>query len=274
MQPQLLTVIKEEKLKTWAPDEWSQWRLEPKLDGYRLTYHKGQFLSRTGKPLHNLEHIAAELSDLPGWTFDGELHGDKWEDAAAARRSKNGEVNDLKFTVFDMLEDEDWISQTCAETFAYRRLRLCSMIHGRLVGMKYVTVVPQHKVTSYEDFALLHAANLAEGCDGTVLKRLDSLYEFKRVKTWLKVKPVETYDCIVVGSKEGTGKYAGMLGAMEILVSAGVTCFCSGMTDEQRQAWWAEPDLIAGKTIEVSARGVHPSGRLIEPRFIRIRGDK
>lgn len=281
MHPQLLTVVDKEVLKTWTPDEWLKWRIEPKLDGYRITYHKGQFLSRTDKPFHNLEHIGAELAQFPGMTFDGELYGKNWEDAAQARRSKNGGANDLKFCVFDMMPDENWIEQDFAATLALRRQYMVQVFERWLIT--YANLVEQYKVDNYHDFLVHHTNHLAFGCDGTVLKREDSLYEFKRTKTWLKVKPAETYDMLVIGMVEGTGKYRGMLGALELVDAEEcqrlnqehwVISRCSGMTDAQRKAWWISPKTIEGKTVEVAARGVHKSGKLIEPRFIRIRDDK
>lgn len=108
--PQLLTVIDEESLKTWGSNEWKKWWIEPKYDGARMVYHKGQFFSRTGKPLHNLEHIAAELQHLKGWTLDGEVYGADWAATmSAARSSETAKPNNgLKFAVFDAMEDHEW----------------------------------------------------------------------------------------------------------------------------------------------------------------------
>jgi ATP-dependent DNA ligase len=155
---------------------------------------------------------------------------------------------------------------------------------------EHVKFVDRCYAGSYDDFNFLHQRNLRDGCDGTVLKRLDSLYEFKRTKTWLKVKPVLDCDCLVVGMKEGTGKYKGMLGALEVIPEVvlkdengkpEVTTFVSGMDDDCRRAWWEQrnfskggPLNIIGKWIEVSYRKVNPSGRLVEPRFVRVRTDK
>ena len=274
MQPQLLTVIKEEALKTWTSDEWSRWWIEPKRDGYRLTYHKGQFLSRTGKPFHNLEHIAAELAQVPGITFDGELYGPKWEDAAAARRSKNGQNNDLKFAVFDCMTDEEWSLQECDLFLKYRR----SNVAKHLVFMpgRYVERIPHYRVADFDAFYNMHQRHLVAGCDGTVLKLADSLYEFKRTKTWLKVKPVETFDGRITGVYPGEGKHEGRAGGVEFLPEGAAvqTRVGTGFSDQDRQALWDYPMEFVGKTIEVAARGVHKSGRLIEPRFVRIREDK
>jgi len=279
MPPQLLTVVTEETLKTWTPDEWAKWWIEPKLDGARMIYHKGKFFSRTGKPLHNLEHIAEELATLPqGWTLDGEVYGADWASTmSAARASKTVKAhNGLRFGVFDILTDMDWEDQSCPGhcTLRERRKVVAEHVHG----LKHTHITHPIFVDNLSRFLTVHSSNLGHGCDGTVLKRWDSLYEFKRTKTWLKVKPRLDADGVVVGMKEGEGKYKGMCGALEVLPEGAlVTTFVSGMIDQQRNEWWALRETrasIIGKTIEVKIRGVHPSSRWIEPRFHRIREDK
>ncbi|MGL5934581.1 MAG: hypothetical protein ACRCZI_03045 [Cetobacterium sp.] len=274
MQPQLLTAIKVDKLQGWPKEEWAKWYLEPKFDGARLIYHRGKFISRTGKPLHNLEHIAEALKPLSDtWTLDGEVYGTDWATTmSVARSSKTTKAgNGLKFAVFDVLTNDEWKDQGCIWSLETRRRQL-QMIWA---PNEHSHLVPQATVEDYEQFSIYHEDNLTTGCDGTVLKLKDSLYEFKRTKTWLKVKPVETFDCVVVGWKAGTGKYSGVLGALEIRPEeGGPTSFCSGMSDAQRYDWAVKLAGIMGKTVEVQARGVHKSGRLIEPRFIRIRADK
>ncbi len=280
MQPQLLTVVKEETLRDWNPGQWKQWWIEPKYDGARLIYHKGQFLSRTGKPLHNLQHIADELGDLPGWTFDGEVYGENWSEVmSVARASKSERTTKLKFAVFDVMSDEDWCRQACDETLIERRIRLRALLLGKFMLMQHVHVVSHCQAMDFPAFQHLHRMYLKRGCDGTVLKLAESPYEFKRTKTWLKVKPVETFDCVVYGVEPGEGKHEGRMGKLTIKPE-GSEVFCcvgTGFSDAERQDMW---DMrfgacsIIGRTIEVAARGVHKSGRLIEPRFIRIREDK
>jgi ATP-dependent DNA ligase len=49
----------------------------------------------------------------------------------------------------------------------------------------------------------------------------------------------------------------------------------TGFTDAERQ-WWHEnlKKMVFNTWIEVTYRKVNPSGRLVEPRFVRIRYDK
>jgi DNA ligase-1 len=48
----------------------------------------------------------------------------------------------------------------------------------------------------------------------------------------------------------------------------------SGMTDAQRNAWWADPDCIIGSIVKVDAMRYSAYGSLREPRFKEVRTDK
>lgn len=97
------------------------------------------------------------------------------------------------------------------------------------------------------------------GNEGLVLRQGD---------TWLKVKPEETYDLVVTGQIEGTGKYVGMLGA----VTTELGNVGTGFTDADRSLYWGKS--LVGSTIEVSAMEKTPDGKLRHPRFVRERFDK
>jgi DNA ligase-1 len=275
-------VVEKEDLQTWPTSEWQKWQIEPKRDGFRLLIVDGVPQSRSGKPLHNIDHILAELfvtNSLKGFVWDGELHGDTWEQTShVARASKSEREEKLTYTIFDALTVHEWNNQYTTRTLQERQ----KWMQKYTPETDHVKFVVPIQVARYAEFEIVHKINLAAGCDGTVLKRIDSLYEFKRTKTWLKVKPALDCDCLVVGMEEGTGKYKGMLGALVVLPAlngvdgapVAVTTKVSGMTDDQRRYWWRNPSVIQGALIEVTYRKVNPSGRLVEPRFVRIREDK
>jgi DNA ligase-1 len=272
MEPQLLTVVEKETLETWAPDEWAKWQIEPKRDGFRLLIVDGIPQSRSGKPLHNIQHILDELGDeLLGTVFDGELHGDTWEQTShVARASKSERDEKLTYTIFDMLTLNEWQCQISdpGRTLIARQ----ELMQKYTPETEHVKFVVPIQVARYSEFEIVHKINLAAGCDGTVLKRKDSLYEFKRTKTWLKVKPSLDFDAQIVALESGKGKYSNTLGKL-ICCHNGVEFGCSGMTDAQRHEWWNNHRQMIGKMVEVTCRGFHKSGAPIEPRFSRLRTD-
>jgi bifunctional non-homologous end joining protein LigD len=52
------------------------------------------------------------------------------------------------------------------------------------------------------------------GFEGIMAKKKDSMYEFKRSRSWLKIKVKKTFDCIICGFTKGKGKREGVFGAL------------------------------------------------------------
>jgi hypothetical protein len=87
-------------------------------------------------------------------------------------------------------------------------------------------------------------------------------------RCYYKVKSVETYDALILGVQEGTGKHKGRLGAF--ITSFGKVG--TGFTDKQREEMFTEE--LVGETVEVEVMGLTPQGMFRHPRFVRIRFDK
>jgi ATP-dependent DNA ligase len=100
---------------------------------------------------------------------------------------------------------------------------------------------------------------LAAGHEGVVVKDAASLYAAgRRGKAWRKVKPVRTYDLVVLGAEWGHGRRQGRLSNLHLgardptadgFVMVGKTF--KGMTDELLQ--WQTQELLAR---EVERRGI------------------
>jgi DNA ligase-1 len=135
---------------------------------------------------------------------------------------------------------------------------------------------------------------LSAGNEGVVVKDAASLYTAgRRGKTWLKVKPVRTYDLVVLGAEWGHGRRQGWLSNLHLgardprtgeLVMVGKTF--KGMTDELL-AWqtnelleretsrqgitvFVRPDLV----VEIALDGVQSSTRYpggVALRFARVK---
>lgn len=60
-----------------------------------------------------------------------------------------------------------------------------------------------------ESFSALRDEMWEKGLEGLVIKKIDSTYQLKRCKEWLKVKEVNTYDVVIMGYQEPTKDYDG-----------------------------------------------------------------
>jgi DNA ligase 1 len=135
---------------------------------------------------------------------------------------------------------------------------------------------------------------LAAGHEGVVVKDAASLYSAgRRGKAWRKVKPVRTYDLVVLGAEWGHGRRQGWLSNLHLGArdpSSGEAvmvgkCF-KGLTDELLE--WQTKELLARETgregiavhvrpellVEIALDGVQSSTRYpggVALRFARVK---
>ena len=106
------------------------------------------------------------------------------------------------------------------------------------------------------------------------------VWEGKRSKNCVKFKIVIENTLKIVGYQEGTGKYAGLLGALLCESSDGKVQvkIGSGLSDEVREKLWKEQDSYLGKYVEISSNGLIKATdgtySLFLPRFAGYRFDK
>jgi len=153
------------------------------------------------------------------------------------------------------------------------------------------------------DLDVVRAVSDANGFEGVVIKRLDSVYEPGiRSGSWLKLKNVQQQEVVVAGWKPGKGNRLGLIGSLLVgYYSDGALLYCghvgTGFTDENlreltrrltplrrpdspfdgpvppeyaRPAVWVEPQLV----IDVLFDRWTKAGRMIAPAFQRVREDK
>lgn len=166
-----------------------EWTFERKLDGIRLLAFKQGADVRLYSRTHRLQsdaNIESVVAALPvaDAILDGEL---TWDGGIA-------------FHVFDVvwLDGHDLAPLPLTE----RRKRLDAL----------PLRPPLLRVTPLDGDAPWDRA-CAEGWEGIIAKRLDSPYEFKRSKQWLKMKCELSRDFVVGGFTDPQGKRSG-LGAL------------------------------------------------------------
>lgn len=238
--------------------------VEPKYDGLRIQIHldkKTQVVRSFTRNLEETSQMFPELKkafseiDCESCIVDGEVVGiDKQTgeilpfQETATRRRKHG-VDEkaaeipVRFYVFDLLYKD---GQSLLDTQLLARKKL---LEKMLTTAKVFVPTPFLITQDPQELKAFHENQLAQGLEGAVMKKDDSLYKSGRKGwRWVKIKEVEgnrgklsdTLDCVVMGYYAGRGKRAGFgLGAFLVGVMADngmietVAKIGTGLSDEQ-----------------------------------------
>lgn len=275
-------------------------RLEVKLDGVRViavvTAGGCTLYSRNGKQFANFPQIADAVmesrsalmanSPLKGsFILDGEVVGESFQKLMRqAHRKSNVETSDTVYHIFDAMPLAEFMEGHCNANQA-RRLEWLENSRDRLMATDCLRIMQGIDVdldtAEGHDVMNRYAQDaVKDGFEGIMIKDLSAPYECKRSSFWMKWKPTITVDLNIVGFEEGTGRNASRLGAIvcegvdndrNIRVNVG-----SGLSDSDRDEYWASRDQLLGHVVEVEADAVTQNQdgtySLRFPRFVRFRG--
>lgn len=253
---------------------------EPKIDGMRaLAFIEGPepedvvFLSRAGKPIETMFEIAEQLVERfpEGTVLDGEAKNriGVFEASQSFVKRKTAKAGaDIVFYIFDCLTMEEFAAQETTVPYEKRRERFVPHI----AALKNVEILPNDWVDDEAEAIESFGRRRLEGHEGLILKEPNGVYDFKRSRTWMKMKPSETMDVEITGYEEGKkGKRLGKLGAF-LFNYNGEVCRCGGgYSDEQLVEFWENRDKMIGDIIEVEFMEKTAKGKTRHCNFIRSR---
>ena len=246
-----------------------------KLDGIRCIadMSKKKLVSRNGKEFKNYPFILEELEQLTSDVskIDGEIVMGHFQDLmrTVSRKDEGVELaKDAVYNIFDVIIDD---------VDLYLRLRHLDQLQKEIHEKKLTHLkIIKGTVISHGN-ALLDFYNnqLADGHEGIMVKKLDGLYEYKRSYSWMKMKPEESEDLVILRVEKGTGKYENILGAIVCkLENGGTVNVGSGFSDVERKNYWNKKETLVGQIAEVKYQEKTKDGSLRFPVFIRFRPDK
>lgn len=241
-------------------DVTSFWVSE-KLDGVRAHWDGQALWSRGGYRIASPGWFTA---GWPAMAMDGELWLGRGRFAEVSGIVRTAEPDDahwrqVKFMVFDL--------PTHGGTFT-QRVRAMETLPA--VGVNWLQAVPQFRVASADELDARLATLVAAGAEGLMLHHQDARYHAGRSAALLKYKPYEDAEAWVVGYTAGQGKYAGMVGALEVEDEAGRRFrLGSGLSDAER----ADPPPL-GSWVTYRFNGLTRNGLPRFARFLRVREDR
>ena len=274
-------------------DKNDDYFITEKLDGNRcvaifnFSNNEWEFISRSGKKLK----VNFDMIGMPkGLVYDGEILSRQqmtnpgqanFNGLSGAINSKYGDKSDLVYNIFDIVDD--------ATPYRDRRTTLNSIQNDRAGATSNVRILPLIavlKAQALDSLDSLLAMVESWGGEGLMINVGSRKYEHKRTDALLKVKSVYTMDMMVTDIEYGTGKNEGLIGALWCEANDGDKKYCcrvgSGLTDEMREAWAVNTNLIIGKIVEVAYFSISQDKNsrgssvysLRFPRFKKVRQDK
>jgi bifunctional non-homologous end joining protein LigD len=289
-----------------APFSNKDWIFEIKWDGFRAIAYVNKELSLRSRNEKELKNNFPELEELKQLSQNVVLDGEiaimkegKPDFQALLERRKTTSLIDVEiqtrrspavYVVFDILEKDE------------KPLVSLPLIERKAI-LKQSVREGQHVLLSdfvEEEGEAYYKAALEKGLEGIMAKKKDSAYEPGiRSENWLKIKKLQSCDCVIFGYTTGTGIRTETFGALllglydkegkpiyvgkvgigfshdaldslsKIFQKLKITS-APFKVDIHEEITWLTPELVC----QVSYQAVTKDGRLRMPRFNGLRKDK
>ena len=222
--------------------------VQPKLDGVRCIGTEHGLWSRKNSALTSIPHIRRDVVELvdkyPDITaLDGELYLHGWTlpkiSGLARLKSPTPESKMLQYHIFD------YIPNRIGEPYEDRLARL-----QRIVGFsEHIKIVRTDLCEEQEDVDFLHRRYCKLGYEGSMHRRMGSMYQFQRSTSLLKRKDFLDEEARIVSVEEGNGTWRGAVKSVGLVDSKGIG-FSAGVRGDlsDMQKLWAKRRGLIGQT--------------------------
>ena len=230
----------------------SAYLVSEKYDGVRALWDGETLRFRSGRAV---PAPASFIERLPREPLDGELWlGRRRFDALSAIvRSQTPDAaawRELRYMVFELPRG--------AGTFAERAVRIAEL--AQRTAWPQLVAAPQLPVADHTGLQRRLVQTVAQGGEGLMLHRASAAVSHGRSDVLVKLKPSLDAEATVLAHHPGRGKYAGLLGALEVCTPEGRAFLLgSGLSDALRR----EPPAL-GSVVTYRYRDLTSTGL---PRF-------
>ena len=229
-----------------------------KFDGQRcftiIKNGKITMKSRQNKEITGLTEVLKSIKQagLNNVCLDGELlainsdYESVYKDTMKIISTKSEVKTGVKYMVFDIITLDEFENKKKTDIYSIRRSLLENIKETEFLK---VTPVLYHGNDNDKVLEILNKCrqNGAEGC----MINLDKSYEFKRSKTLLKLKVMNSCDLKIIGFEGGDGKYKGTLGNLICDYKGYQLGVGSGFDDKQREQIWNNQEKYLNRIAEI-----------------------
>lgn len=274
-----------------------------KKDGIRARYLDGYFISRSGRPFTGLTHLEKALKKyFEEYEWDGELFNPVsagFDEGSGDIRSDAESPNAIYY-IFDMPSVEG------------NKLKRYNALKSVLPKDGPIQYIQHYLLKDQADLMKFYKWALKNGEEGIVVYDPNSDYGDRRCYDWMRVVPVRTADCKVVGFYEGRKgtKLENSLGGIvvefdgqEVKVGSGfkekpqlnqgvsssenisatgnnsnslipIPSHIDPTQQNVRKYIWDNKEYFIGKIAQCEYKEKTKKGSMRQPRFIKWRWDK
>ena len=222
---------------------------QPKLNGirclaHRITETKMKYTSREGKVFTTLAHLTPVLLKTlkVGEIFDGELFTREltFQRITSVVKKLQPNTAKLQLWVYDIVEEDT--------PFSLRHVVYRSMIAK--AKSKLLVAVQTQEVKDETELMQLHGHYTHDGYEGTMVRNMGGKYlKMYKSKDLQKYKDFLDDEYLIVGAKEGVGKFKGLVTWICVTKDGEeFDCVPNG-THADLRAWWKSRKKHIGKSM-------------------------
>ncbi len=206
----------------------SQYWVSEKLDGVRAVWDGRILRFRSGNPVPAPQWF---LDALPRQPLDGELwlgrsSFDRLSAIVRRQQPDDSEWRQVRYMIFELPD--------ASGSFTDRIDRMRAVAAS--ANLPWLQAIPQFRLPSDAALRKMLDEVVRGGGEGLMLHRADAPYETGRSSALLKLTPWQDGEAVVVAYLPGKGKYAGMLGALQMEMGDGRRfALGSGLSDVLRR---------------------------------------
>ncbi|NTV10832.1 MAG: DNA ligase [Zoogloea sp.] len=226
----------------------SRYWVSEKYDGVRALWDGSELRFRSGRPVHAPAWFIAGLPPVP---LDGELwmgrrSFERLSGVVRKEQPVDAEWRQVRYMVFEL--------PGAAGTFSARIARMRELVAA--AGVPWLHAVEQFRVGDRTELQRRMDEVVRNGGEGLMLHLAEAPYLTGRSEVLLKLKPWLDTEATVVAHLPGRGKYAGLLGALEVETPQGRRFrIGTGFSDAVRRAPPPVGAVITYRYRELTADG-------------------